>query len=1002
MRFAFLFLIFLFCLTTHAQEQTVTRDFAATKEPRVEIINLYGQVRLAADENLDKITVLAASPGGAVADSDLTIQNEKGAITIEVKETSKRVDLIVRVPVRARVKITGKDSQIEVGGNLEQAEVFTETGTIYADVPTDDLRFNFLWTQRRPRFLSDIALPEPEEKAGGKFALAGKFPDEKTQKSKVESQKPEAEEISADAKESTGDDSISEDQKPKTKNRKKKKPEDKRVSLNFTTERGVILLNVPPNEVPSDLRERDLTEAAKTIIRSGDSILINAIRKVSPRKFGDFAKTLPPFRSEPTLGSRERQADASAAAATNTDELRRVNVNVTDKAGRAVNNLTKADFAVFEGGAEREILDLQTATTPFNLVLLLDVSGSVEERIDFVRKAARQFINTVSAQDRLAIVTFRDDVQVLSNFSGNKRQLSDALDSFDAGGATAVYDALAFSLVETLKPLRGERTAVVILSDGDDNRSFIPFEPLLGTIEESGALVYPLYLPSGLIPADRVPDSAQAADPLRTRYLQLTTKADAEGKRLAEVSGGVYFPIRRFEDLQKAYDDVVAQLRTAYTVTYRSKTGVQPRLRVQVKREGVFARPGSVTTVAPQLQSRFEGDDRNYFQPAAFQRISFFPQTADTADITGEVKKISYKPFAAATLREFSLEGLDVNRAPPSFVATGGASKIAVSRWVSPKRSRSYPYERLYNTLAHPKRAAVVPVFKDEGQSGDRDFLAWDTVSLLNLLEVYVVLGYYDSAAKSPRRADSLVEQKFNNDFVSAKLKELSWTNLSAFEWNLRELKNLKQTVELAKAAYQKIAETTDVSLHEARGVENFERKLTGDIRQFLEFSRAKSQKAQRREVSTEQPKESLQTPTKSRITISDYLGGKYFFTVDETLLINDQLFLIESKHNQGGKFTAIGDIKDALVKMILYANLVDVKRAGKLLKARPVMRLTASQMQGAISSQSKPEEIAKFIERNRFDLKQTNLLQTLINEAKQNNFLLKVEQANTRIAAEK
>src|SRR6185503_18172216 len=73
------------------------------------------------------------------------------------------------------------------------------------------------------------------------------------------------------------------------------------VQLNFITQRGVILLNVDPTMAPNDLRERPLTEAARAIIRSGDGPLMDAIRKISPRMFGDFARTLPPLRNEPSL-----------------------------------------------------------------------------------------------------------------------------------------------------------------------------------------------------------------------------------------------------------------------------------------------------------------------------------------------------------------------------------------------------------------------------------------------------------------------------------------------------------------------------------------------------------------------------------------------------------------------------------------------------------------------------------------------------------------------------
>ena len=144
---------------------------------------------------------------------------------------------------------------------------------------------------------------------------------------------------------------------------------------------------------------------------------------------------------------------------------------------------------------------------------MLDVSGSVEERIDFIRKAARDFLRTASPQDRISIISFHDDIKVISNFTTDRSLLSRRLDELDAGGATALYDALGYTLVDALKPLRGERTAVVIMSDGDDNKSFVPFPAILEAVVESGALVYPLYVPSGLIPESSVPKPSLTVDP---------------------------------------------------------------------------------------------------------------------------------------------------------------------------------------------------------------------------------------------------------------------------------------------------------------------------------------------------------------------------------------------------------------------------------------------------------------------------------------------------------
>src|SRR6266852_9139688 len=165
-----------------------------------------------------------------------------------------------------------------------------------------------------------------------------------------------------------------------------------------------------------------------------------------------------------------------------TPQLMRVNASVTDRNGRAISGMRDSDFAVYEDGAERKITNVSPANEPFNLVLLLDVSGSVEERIDFIRKAARDFLSTSSPQDRISIISFRDDIQIISGFSTDRSLLSKKLDDIDAGGATALFDALGSVLSDTVKPLRGERTAIVILSDGDDNKSFVPFPAILEAI----------------------------------------------------------------------------------------------------------------------------------------------------------------------------------------------------------------------------------------------------------------------------------------------------------------------------------------------------------------------------------------------------------------------------------------------------------------------------------------------------------------------------------------
>ena len=536
--------------------QTYRQDIETGEKVSLSVKSRNGRVSVIASDEQTKNVTIEASSVGAFDSADVHAVTKGNTVNIEMRDRADkdRIDLTVRIPSRSKVNIETEAGSVDIVGNVESAAVSTNTGTIHADVPLEALKFNFIWSASKPRYLSDIELPRVKEKAAGVFTLSGRLGEKKPAK-------------------------------------------EERVQLDFLTRRGVVLLNVDPSMVPSDLRERPLTEAARAIVRSGDNQLIEAIRKVSPKMFGDYAKTLPPPEREPTL---LRRAPPGQFVSELSPLLMRFNASVTDRNGRAIGGMKESDFAVYENGVERKVTKVVPTQEPFNLVLLLDVSGSVEERIDFIRKAARDFLNTASPQDRIAIISFRDDIQVISDFSTDRRMLSRKLDEIDAGGATAFYDALGYVFANTLKQLRGERTAVVVLSDGDDNKSFVPFPAILEAIIESGALIYPLYIPSGLIPEHSVPKPEVTIDPLRTRYLTLTTRAHEEGQKLAQVSGGVYYPIRRLEELQRAYDDVVVQLRTAYTITYasNSRPSVSPRVRVRTNREGASVRLSPVVNVA--------------------------------------------------------------------------------------------------------------------------------------------------------------------------------------------------------------------------------------------------------------------------------------------------------------------------------------------------------------------------------------------------------------------
>jgi len=581
-------ILFAVCALFADARAQVKQEFALGKANTVEIVNRYGKVDVTAAKVEEGETIkptVTATGKFAIEQDEVSVADSR--IEVKPKNRNNRVDLSITVPRRTNVKIVTTDGEVRIIGDLDTVSVTTETGTIAVDIPTDDVRYALNWRESRPRFLSDFELEKVKEGSAGRFSIKGKY---KSAPGAIATGSKSVPPASAGGQ--NGSDGSSEGNgEPKTKDQKPRS-----ISLDFTTDRGIILINVPPTEVMSDLRERPLTQAAKAIIRSGDTLLMDAIRRASPKYFGDYTRTLPPYRREPGITVLPNSTDVKVSS------IKTASVRVTDMQNRSVPGLTTDDFEAAESGESREVLSARPTTAPVNLVLLVDVSGSIENYVTFIRKSARAFITTADPNDKISIILFNDDVKELSGFSTDRRKLSESLDTFDAGGATAYYDALGFTITDVLRPFRGERTAIVVLSDGDDNRSFLPFDSLTGSIEESGALIYPLYVPTSLIAAASS-DPATAVDPLRSRYLSndLTSKADAEGKRLAEISGGVYYPITQLSQIQTAYDDIVMQLRTSYDVTFKSEISSadgkpSPRLKIRTKRPNTFVHIRNVTT----------------------------------------------------------------------------------------------------------------------------------------------------------------------------------------------------------------------------------------------------------------------------------------------------------------------------------------------------------------------------------------------------------------------
>jgi hypothetical protein len=311
-------------------------------------------------------------------------------------------------------------------------------------------------------------------------------------------------------------------------------------------------------------------------------------------------------------------------------------------------------------------------------------------------------------------------------------------------------------------------------------------------------------------------------------------------------------------------------------------------------------------------------------------------------DVSAKITGITYKPFLCRGLNSYNhlKEAFDKDSA--FLLSFEDNVQIAVSCWVSPKRTRSYPYSRVYDTLGfYGRKVTIIPIFKDEGKEGDRDFLQWDTISLMSLLGVYTIVAYYNDAVKSTRYKHKITNQKFDLKHLQSNFDNLLSYQSDALHWNLSQIDKVADISEKALSEYNIISQKLNVEMHSFNTAQHRINELLKGKESFMNLSRDLAQKAQAREKDTTQPKELLDG-TKATLTIKNYLGGFYYFTCDEARLINNSIYLIEGKHSRGSIIPSTEDIKDGLMKMILFSNLKEVKINDKQYSPLPILKLTS------------------------------------------------------------
>ncbi len=365
--------------------------------------------------------------------------------------------------------------------------------------------------------------------------------------------------------------------------------------------------------------------------------------------------------------------------------------------------------------------------------------------------------------------------------------------------------------------------------------------------------------------------------------------------------------------------------------------------------------------------------------------------------LTGTIENIRFTPIFSQKLIEYNYHD-DVNNWPSRCLVIKDDIRLAISKWVSPKRTRSYPYSRVYDTFMTSaiQKITIIPLVKDEGFDGDRDYLQWDTIALMSLLNVYIILGYYSDADKNERninKPNKITNQRLDSEYIKEKINEVSKCHASALHWNLSQLKpsELNILMDQIILSYKNISEKLNVKMHSVSGLNNFQNEIMVSSDDFKSYSRQKAISAQNRESLTLQPKESIGVGKKAKILVKNYLGGYYYLTVDDLIKEKDKFILAESKHSSNSLLPSSDDIKDGLLKMIIFSNITKLEMNEKEANFNSCLRLTSNKLKGTITNMSGKEEIEKFISNNTLSNKKT-FFHELFEGAKANNFLLRIE----------
>ena len=314
-------------------------------------------------------------------------------------------------------------------------------------------------------------------------------------------------------------------------------------------------------------------------------------------------------------------------------------VTVMDRDGRYIPNLQKEEFRIWEDGVEQDVAFFQSVDKPFSVVLMLDTSPSTQFRLEEIQDAAISFVNQLRSDDRVMVVSFNGDVNILSDFTTDRRKLQRAIQRAETDDGTSLYDAVDLVINRKLSQVNG-RKAIVLFTDGVDTTSrHADYYSNVTDAQELDALIYPVQYDTrsdmnvGNFPTARVDiwgtilggifgggGGGGGGGGRRGRYPRGTARNDYDVANqylleLANSTGGREYKADSLDNMSQAFANVAEELRRQYSIGYYPKRPAQagqrrfikvrarqPNLAVRSRESYIFNPSGNRTDVVDASQ----------------------------------------------------------------------------------------------------------------------------------------------------------------------------------------------------------------------------------------------------------------------------------------------------------------------------------------------------------------------------------------------------------------